>query len=281
MFDLESHVQAWRQELAASLDALVVEELENHLREAFEWRTAVGETAEGAWQAALQDIGTPKELAAEFRKLQPARSRLRLPAHIALLAVPVLTVGFLGLLLASFSAERDNLLLATHVLFTMIGYTIGYLIASLMLVAGLVRFIHGMSHDDLRVLGRTLRWLSGIGLATTLLAFFLGGIWSTLHWDRFWNTDPREIGAVVVIAWYGALLLWTGARRPGERGTLFVASMGQLLVSLAWFASFAVERLHSYAAASSIGIIAAVVELILIGLIFLPAGFLGKWLKAE
>ena len=68
MFDLEQEIREWRRNLAAAagLNREILAELEGHLREDFERQVRSGSNATEAWQAALQRIGTPRQLRSEF-----------------------------------------------------------------------------------------------------------------------------------------------------------------------------------------------------------------------
>lgn len=71
MSDLEKSIAEWREQmLAAGIKSPApLDELELHLREEMEWQTKLGLSAEPAFHAAVQKIGTPKIIRQEYQKL--------------------------------------------------------------------------------------------------------------------------------------------------------------------------------------------------------------------
>lgn len=72
MFDLEQAIADWRgQMLAAGINTPApLEELESHLREAIDQEIPRQESAQKAFRAAVQQIGTPESIKVEFNKNQ-------------------------------------------------------------------------------------------------------------------------------------------------------------------------------------------------------------------
>lgn len=70
MFDLESAIAEWRQELRAAgiHSAATLEELESHLREELERQARTQGDAAEMFAAAVTAVGRPGELKSEFRK---------------------------------------------------------------------------------------------------------------------------------------------------------------------------------------------------------------------
>ena len=77
MFDLEEKISEWRQQmLAAGIRAPVpLEELESHLREDVGQQMRSGLSAQHAFEAAVQRMGTPPVLSTEFVKVGRFASR--------------------------------------------------------------------------------------------------------------------------------------------------------------------------------------------------------------
>ncbi len=71
MFDLDQAIRAWRHALASerALSATQLDELEDHLRSAYQSLMAGGLPPRDAWVRARESLGTPEELSAEFRKI--------------------------------------------------------------------------------------------------------------------------------------------------------------------------------------------------------------------
>src|SRR5262245_33454429 len=70
MFDLERAISEWRRQLAGSgIDSPdVVDELESHLREDVQREMRSGLSAQQAFNAALQRLGSREALKIEFKK---------------------------------------------------------------------------------------------------------------------------------------------------------------------------------------------------------------------
>ena len=132
MFDLEKALQSWRESLPAELRERRehVEELEEHLRDAFDERVNCGEPHEPAWAAALALLGPTQQLAREFRKLDRA-ARIWIPAWLAVCAMVLIVVS---VVLGLGPRMRGRPLLATHVVFVTTGYcavfAVGFLAAA-------------------------------------------------------------------------------------------------------------------------------------------------------
>lgn len=92
MFNLEREIGKWRQQmLAAGIASELLDELEGHLRDEVDTRVKSGASAERAFAVAVQSIGQPLMLQAEFAKnIRPSNSLQKLKAAIArLLGIPV------------------------------------------------------------------------------------------------------------------------------------------------------------------------------------------------
>ncbi len=75
MFELEKAIAHWRQQLAARVLSLeILDELESHLRDDVRAQVESGLDAQTAFQSAVQRIGEPVALEAEFAKIPKERS---------------------------------------------------------------------------------------------------------------------------------------------------------------------------------------------------------------
>jgi ABC-type transport system involved in cytochrome c biogenesis permease subunit len=154
-----------------------------------------------------------------------------------------------------------NFWLATHVTTVTLGYAATYvagLIAFLYVVAGLLTpalrhpFTLGTGErpqatDVGRAAGMVLY---GVVCFATLLSFVgtvLGGIWADQSWGRFWGWDPKENGAVLIVAW-NALILharWCGLVK--DRGMAILALVGNMITTWSWFGTNQLGvGLHAY-----------------------------------
>src|SRR5207248_1403818 len=131
MFDLDKALESWRASLPAEMRKRdeEVDELEQHLRDAFEERIEAGDAPDAAWTAAVASLGATQQIAREFRKLDRA-ARIWIPAGLAVCAMAFILVS---VILVVGSRMRGRPLLATHVVFVTTGYcavfAVGFLAA--------------------------------------------------------------------------------------------------------------------------------------------------------
>jgi ABC-type transport system involved in cytochrome c biogenesis permease subunit len=141
-----------------------------------------------------------------------------------------------------------NLWLASHVTTIALGY-------ATTLVAGLIALLYltlGIGTPLLRgTPGKAVGYmLYGVLCVATLLSFVgtvLGGIWADQSWGRFWGWDPKENGALLIVAW-NALILharWCGLVKV--RGTALLAVAGIGVTMWSWFGTNQLGiGLHAY-----------------------------------
>ena len=96
MFELEHGIASWRQEmLAVGIKTPVpLDELESHLRDEIERQLRTGSSAEGAFKAAVQQLGQAHALRVEFNKTPGASLFLgsRYLAAFCFVAAPLLAL---------------------------------------------------------------------------------------------------------------------------------------------------------------------------------------------
>ena len=94
MFDLESEIQAWRENLARQKvgDGEILDELESHLREEFDRLRAVELSDTARFQFSAATIGNVRELKKEYRRL---RWRRFWNLHNTPLTVKILAAWFI------------------------------------------------------------------------------------------------------------------------------------------------------------------------------------------
>jgi len=97
----------------------VIDELEGHLRDELARLVAGGVPADEAWAKAVERLGTPDALAAEFAKVPPARW---LPGTVAPAIVLVAGLGIGGVIASRVWGREAGPLLAIHVLTITLGY---------------------------------------------------------------------------------------------------------------------------------------------------------------
>ena len=152
-----------------------------------------------------------------------------------------------------------NFWLATHVTCVTFGYAATYvagLVGVVYLILSLgapnllktpVPAVGGKPADLGKVVGYILY---GIVCLAALLSFtgtVLGGIWADQSWGRFWGWDPKENGAVLIVAW-NALILharWGGLVK--DRGVAVLTLVGNMITTWSWFGTNQLGiGLHAY-----------------------------------
>ncbi|MGL6096497.1 MAG: cytochrome c biogenesis protein ResB, partial [Fimbriiglobus sp.] len=153
-----------------------------------------------------------------------------------------------------------NFWLATHVTTVTLGYSATYVAAVVaMAYVGLGVFSPlldtpagvGPAAAKPATLGKVIaQVVYGIVCLATLFSFVgtvLGGIWADQSWGRFWGWDPKENGAVLIVAW-NALILharWCGLVK--DRGVAVLAIAGAIITTWSWFGTNQLGvGLHAY-----------------------------------
>jgi ABC-type transport system involved in cytochrome c biogenesis permease subunit len=170
-------------------------------------------------------------------------------------------IGFVTQLLAHYlyMAEGDsmaqlqavldtNLWLWVHVQTVTIGYAATFLAAAL----GIVYIVAGLLFRSFNADSRKIvsKMLYGVVCFAMLFSFFgttAGGIWADQSWGRFWGWDPKENGAILIVAWNAIILhaRWAGIIR--ERGLAVLAVLGAIVTIWSYFGTNMMGvGLHSY-----------------------------------
>lgn len=274
MFNLEQRFADWRQSLPPALreNQELLEELESHLREAFERQMKAGKSAEDSWSAALSSMGDAQNVAREFAKVH---RQIWWPAWVAALLL-ILCVGcVLALMFARFSAGAIRPLLATHVVFITAGYVSMFAIGLLGAWVVLVRSLRGWSDRQEIAFESACAKLSLLAAITTLVGCALGAWWARDNMGRWWGWDPKEIGGLCVLAWACVLLQSFRSQRTPAQLRLCNAIIANMIVATGWFGP-ALMSSHSYPATNTtIGMLLAiflVVQVLFIYLAQLPEG---------
>lgn len=276
MFNLEEKLSDWRGSLPPSLreNRELLEELESHLREAFERQIKAGKPPKDSWNAALSSMGDTHHVAREFAKVH---RKIWWPAWIAALLLVVSVASVLAFMIARFSAGAIRPLLATHVVFITAGYVSMFAIGLLGAWAVLVRALRGWSDRQEIAFESACAKLSLFALITTLIGCALGAWWASDHLGRWWGWDPKEIGGLCVLAWSCVLLQSFRSPRTPAQLRLCNAIIANMIVATSWFGP-ALITIHSYPVAHpTVGMLLAiflVIQVLFIYMAQLPEGAL-------
>ena len=245
MADLEARIAAWRQTLhEQGSPATVIEELEGHLREEVRRQMLAGRPPEQAFALAVDRLGQPAALAAEFAKNAPVAW---LPARLALLAA-VAWGGWVAGYTAAVVQGPVDLLLGTHVAAVTLGYTLTLLVGGLGL--GYLAARPFLAHASQR--GRAVLDAAAIltlaAVLLTAVGVLLGGVWSQQMWGSFWSWDPKEVGGLAILLWNTAALPIYARRLGNDLVHLLAPVAGNVVVILGWFGASLVGlgSLHNY-----------------------------------
>jgi hypothetical protein len=274
MFELNREIADWRQNMRANgvspVEAL--DELEGHLRDAFERKVQAGVERQEAFKLALEQLGRSTDLAAEFQKLH---LRGWLPTRIAAAFILIALGGMIALLWSRVQDGGMELLLACHVFSITIGYFSALVFGGLGICYVGQRWARGFSTSHKGLLSRAALRFTGLSAVLTGLGIVLGALWAKEHFGRYWGWDIKEIGGLAVLSWL-LLLLAVQCRSVGVHATMILGIGGNIVVALAWFGVNLVGHgAKSYGAALSYSLfsfIALNLVVLIIGL--MPAGLL-------
>jgi Cytochrome C assembly protein len=282
MADLDDRFAQWRHRLAEALggSAEVLEELEGHLRDEVVRRVAQGQSADEAFAEAAEQLGRPAALAAEFARVAPPAPWLPVRfALVVLIAGAGWLAGMLSVNLGTPQFREDlGALLAVHIIAVTLGYSTTLIVGALAACYVLAR---PFGLPDLRQrqgLVRATCYLTAAALALTALAVVLGGFWAQQRLGRFWNWDPRETAALLVLHWDAVMLVLLGRRLANDHALLLLGLAGNVVVALAWFGPNLLGiGLHAYGTPTALPLgVFVLAQLALAALGFVPAGVLRR-----
>jgi hypothetical protein len=233
MFDLNRAIADWRHDMRANgvRPVAALDELEGHLRDAFEQKVQADVERQEAFKLAVEQLGRSTDLAAEFQKLQPSGW---LPMRLATAFILIALGGTIALLLGHVQSGRMELLLACHVFSITIGYFSALVFGGLGICYVGQRWMRGPSTLDKGLLSRAAVRFTGFSAVLTGLGIVLGALWAKEHWGRYWGWDMKEIGGLAVLSWL-LLLLAVQCRSVGVHATMILGIGGNIVVALAWF----------------------------------------------
>ena len=75
----------------------------------------------------------------------------------------------------------------------------------------------------------------------------LGGLWADDSWGRFWGWDPKENGALMIVAWNALVLHARWGAMVHDRGLAMLAVWGNAVTAWSFFGVNELGKgLHSY-----------------------------------
>ena len=246
MFDLQKSLESWRKSLPPELlqHPERIEELEQHLHDAFNQRIAAGDSPQIAWTTALDSLGPPAHISSEFTKLD---QRPWLPNSLAGFAIALIAAGMILFIGTKF---RGRPLLASHVLIITIAYCSIFAVGFLAAIATVVRATTGW--DDRRHSFRlAAARLAALGFFASIPGILLGAIWAHDHLGGWWAWDSREIGGLCVLAWSALLLKSFTTRSTPTQLLMLLGIIGNIVVAISWFGPLLAST-HGYGARTSL-----------------------------
>jgi hypothetical protein len=238
MFDRESKIKAWRREVQSFCQGnrCDLDELEDHLREEIATLTRAGRAEQDAWTAALAKLGDPAVLRREFAKIHrlPMLDRI---AFGAMLSAAALIVAACGVILI---ARGDRILnqpvITVHVVTITLGYLAGLFAAVFASYAALRGSFAEQNNPALSAAAlKLIRFSCVAATVFTLVGFTCGAIWSNNALGKPFNLDPREIGALIVVASFLTVSIVTIRNMLSTHFAMAVAIAAGATVILAWF----------------------------------------------
>lgn len=107
MSEIEQKILVWRERMLASLPAarIVVDELEDHLRESVEALTSRGVPMADAFYQASKKIGTPEAIALQYSHLKPKGRFVMKPLRVVATTIIGLYLLLMGLQFIAICAQ--------------------------------------------------------------------------------------------------------------------------------------------------------------------------------
>jgi hypothetical protein len=244
MFDLESAVKAWRQQLETNraVDRSSLDELEDHVREDFAALVRTGKSEPDAWSAAVARLGDPAMIRREFAKVEhlPKLDRIAFGGFLTLAGLTI--VGCFTLLVANLQKVSAQPLLWIHIITITLGYSAGLFAATFAGYATLRSFFSRSQVPVLAGITLSLVRLASVAAVTlSAIGFVLGALWAKENLGRLFTWDPREFGAIFVVASFVVTVLATLRSAVPTRVALALAITAGAAVVAAWFGT-AVHR---------------------------------------
>jgi Cytochrome C assembly protein len=245
MHNLEQLIAEWRKTLRTmpGIEKEMLNELEDHLRDAAHRMVRSGVTEMEAFERAAEQLGPSTKISAEFQKLeQPLWLPVKFTVAIGIVA---------ALALALFLTHRlhgggSNILLASHVLTLTLGYLALLLAGALGICFVCQRCFSDFSARQTRFVAMASFRFVNLAAWLTAIGIVLGMIWARSAWGRWWAWDPKETAALCVLVWSICFIAVNRLCRPTARVDLLMSIWGNMIVSLAWLGPNLLAHLQNY-----------------------------------
>ena len=249
MHNLQQLVAEWRKSMAElGVGRRTLDDLENHLRETVNQLVRLGTSETEAFRSAVTQLGTPPMIASEFRKLN---SSTWLPVKLAMGLGILLAVALAALLAMKFDGRGLTALLKIHVWTVTLGYVGTFLLGGIGICFVCQRCFSDFSQSRLEALKRTSFTFSSLAAMLTAVGIGLAMLWAKAAWGRYWAWDPKETGALCILAWLIFSTVIHRWRRLSARVVVMLSLIGNVVVGLGWFgANLVGAGLHNYGAKS-------------------------------
>jgi hypothetical protein len=269
MHNLERLITEWRKTAGTpDVSAETLDELETHLRETTERLVRSGMGLPDAFQRAVAELGSIPGIASEFRKLDEP---LWLPIKLAIGVTTLVAIAAAIFVIARSGSGHSSVLLATHIFTVTLGYTVTLLIGGLGICFVSQRLFEDFPTSRLHSIHRVSLLLGTIALFFTAMGVFLAMVWAKIEWGRYWAWDSKEVGGLSAVVWLGCYVIAHRFFKNSSRGVLAISILGNIVISLAWFAPH-VNGLLEYGTRSLLLTVAVLVHLAFFAIGFVPAG---------
>jgi hypothetical protein len=269
MRELEEMIADWRRSLRGRLSADVIEEIEDHLRQRVGELRGAQHDLQTAFATAVREIGPPEAFTAEFAKID---SKLWWPIKVAIAILGAIALLLPGFLVARLHDKPLGLLLGVHVFTVTLGYLAVFAIGLFGCCFVFQRCLGEFPSAKANRIARIATNLGLIALPFVAVAIVLGAIWSNLTWGRWWSNDPKELGALCIVAWTIGFIATERSGAVSARTLMLLAIIGNIVVIFGWLGANFLMTHSEFAKAQMLALLCAHAIPLAIG--FLPAGWL-------
>ncbi len=220
-------------------EAAILDELEAHLREEIQERSAAGGASADAFEFAVARIGTAKSLRREFNKVSGGTF---LPVVIGISVWVGMIIWVAAVALGKVYAGKWNVLLLAHVLALTAGYLATFLMGAFAICFIFLQWRGKLSSAAQTSLSRAALHFSGIAAGATVAGLILGVVWSEQNRGTYWTGSPREMGALMAVIWFSAAWLIQRFNWKDVHARMLVCMGGNILGALCWGGALVLEH---------------------------------------